>query len=88
MGAATADGCSSVEGVPGELLAAEFPCWRIWQSRPSGLWWATRRGNIQYHHQARLPGWGLTVGGVKTLAELRVQLTDQRELDAMAGAQQ
>jgi len=87
MAGATADGCSSVEAVPGEL-AAEFPCWRIWRSRPSGLWWATRRGNISYHHQPRLPGWGLTVGGVTTLAELRVQLTDQRELDAMSAAQQ
>jgi hypothetical protein len=52
------------------------------------LWWATRRGNIQYYHQPRLPGWGLTVGGVPTLAELRVQLSDQRELDATSAAQQ
>ena len=62
-------------------LAAAFPCWRIWQSRPHGLWWATRRGQIHYHDLPRRPGWGITVGGVPTLAELRVQLTMQRELD-------
>jgi len=62
-------------------LAAQFPCWRIWRSQPRGLWWATRRGKIQYHDLPRRPGWGITVGGVPTLAELAVQLTVQRELD-------
>jgi hypothetical protein len=62
-------------------LAAEFKGWRIWRSQPNGLWWATRRGNIQYHHALRRPGWGITIGGVATLAELGVQLSAQRELD-------
>jgi hypothetical protein len=62
-------------------LAAAFPCWRIWRSRPHGLWWATRRGTVQYHDLPRRPGWGITIGGVRTLAELGCQLTVQRELD-------
>jgi len=62
-------------------FAAAFPCWRIWQSRPHGLWWATRRGRIQYHDLRRRPGWGITIGGVPTLAELGAQLAMQRELD-------
>jgi hypothetical protein len=62
-------------------LAVRFPCWRIWRSQPRGLWWATRRGKIQYHDLPRRPGWGITVGGVPTLTELAVQLTMQRELD-------
>jgi hypothetical protein len=62
-------------------LAAEFRGWRIWRSQPNGLWWATRRGNIQYHHAQRRPGWGITIGGVATLDELGIQLSAQRELD-------
>jgi hypothetical protein len=62
-------------------LAAQFPGWRIWQSRPNGLWWATRRGNVQYHHEPRRPGWGITIGGVGTLGELAAQLATQRHLD-------
>jgi hypothetical protein len=61
-------------------LSAEFPGWRIWRSRPRGLWWATR-GGVQYHDQPRRPGWGITVGGVATLAELGAALAAQRELD-------
>ena len=62
-------------------LAAEFPCWRIWRSRPRGMWWATRRGNVQYHDEPRRPGWGITVGGVATLPELACLLAAQRDLD-------
>jgi hypothetical protein len=62
-------------------LAAGFPCWRIWRSRPRGLWWATRRGKIQYNDHRRRPGWGITIGGVPTLNELRAQLAVQCELD-------
>lgn len=62
-------------------LAARFPCWRIWQSRPHGLWWATRRGRVRYHDLPRRPGWGITIGGVPTLAELDKQLAAQDELD-------
>jgi hypothetical protein len=64
-----------------DKLAAEFPGWRIWRSRPSGMWWATRRGNVQYHDELRRPGWGITIGGVITLPELGVLLATQRELD-------
>jgi hypothetical protein len=80
MSTATTNGGVTVGGAADEL-AAEFPEWRIWRSRPRGLWWATRRGNIQYHHALRQPGWGITIGGVATLAELAVQLTTQRQLD-------
>ena len=45
------------------------------------MWWATRRGNVQYHDAPRRPGWGITVGGVPTLAELADLLTAQRELE-------
>lgn len=62
-------------------LAARFPCWRIWRSQPRGLWWATRRGRIQYHDLPRRPGWGITIGGVPTLTELAGLLAMQRELD-------
>lgn len=62
-------------------LAATFPCWRIWQSRPHGLWWATRRGAVRYHDLPRRPGWGITIGGVPTLTELGCQLSVQCELD-------
>jgi len=81
-----ATGKARPEDDPGEL-AVEYPCWRIWQSRPSGLWWATRRGNIQYHHQPRHPGWGITVGGVVTLAELAILLIAQREIDVISAPQ-
>jgi hypothetical protein len=70
----------SVGDVVGDL-AAEFPCWRIWRSRPRGMWWATRRGNVQYHDEPRRPGWGITVGGVATLPELACLLAAQRDLD-------
>ncbi len=70
----------TVGGV-GDALAGQFPCWRIWQSRPRGMWWATRRGNVQYHDAPRRPGWGITVGGVVTLSELADLLTAQRELE-------
>jgi hypothetical protein len=62
-------------------LTARFPCWRIWRSQPRGLWWATRRGNIQRGDLPRRAGWGITIGGVPTLAELGAQLIVQRELD-------
>lgn len=62
-------------------LTAEFRGWRIWRSRPNGLWWATRRGKVQYNDTPRRPGWGITIGGVATLSELGVQLSVQRELD-------
>ena len=73
----------AVGGGPDEL-SAEFPGWRIWRSRPRGLWWATRRG-VQYHDQPRRPGWGITIGGVATLAELGSALAAQRELDRSPG---
>lgn len=68
-------------GGVGDALAGQFPCWRIWRSRPRGMWWATRRGNVQYHDAPRRPGWGITVGGVATLAELADLLAAQRELE-------
>jgi hypothetical protein len=63
-------------------LAAEFPGWHIWRSRPIGLWWATRIGGIHYDspHQFRTE-WAMTIGDVRTLTELRAQLIEQRELD-------
>jgi hypothetical protein len=45
------------------------------------MWWATRRGNVQYHDAPRRPGWGITVGGVATLSELADLLAAQRELE-------
>ncbi len=71
---------ATVGDVAGDL-AAQFPCWRIWRSQPRGMWWATRRGNGQYHDEPRRPGWGITVGGVATLPELADVLAAQRDLD-------
>ena len=68
-------------GGVGDALAAQFPCGRVWRSRPRGMWWATRRGNVQYHDEPRRPGWGITIGGVATLAELADLLAAQGELD-------
>jgi hypothetical protein len=84
MTTATIGGRRTVGCGLGELCA-EFPGWRIWRSRPRGLWWATRRGNVQYHDEPRCPGWGITVGGVATLDELGAQLAAQCELDQPPG---
>ena len=64
-------------------LAAEFHGWHIWRSGPIGLWWATRIGGSYYDspHQVNSTGWAMTIGDVRTLAELRAQLIEQRELD-------
>jgi hypothetical protein len=40
-------------------LAEEFPGWRVWTSRPRGLLWATRLGNVHYTDD---PGWSITIG--------------------------
>lgn len=82
MTTASTNGCRTVGGGQDEL-SAEFPGWRVWRSRPRGLWWATRRGNVQYHDEPRCPSWSITIGGVATLAELAAQLTAQRELDRL-----
>lgn len=70
-------------GVSLDELAAEFHRWHIWSSRPIGLWWATRIGGTYYDspHQVNGAGWAMTIGDVRTLAELRAQLIEQRKLD-------
>lgn len=62
-------------------LARQFPGWRIWTSRPSGLLWATRTGPVHYHDADRAPGWAMCVGDARTLDDLRDQLFEQRRLD-------
>ena len=64
-------------------LAAEFPGWHIWRSRPIGLWWATRIGDVRCNspHQCNGAGWAMTIGDVRTLTELRAQLIEQCQLD-------
>jgi len=62
-------------------LAAEFPGWRIWASRPSGLLWATRTGPVHHHDADRAPQWAMCIGDARTLDDLRDQLREQRRLD-------
>lgn len=60
---------------------AEYPGWRVWVSRPRGLLWATRTGNVHYNDQPRLPGWVITVGPADDARALHVLLTEQARLD-------
>lgn len=65
-----------------QAAGQDFPGWHVWASRPRGLLWATRLGNVHYDDQPRPPGWSLTAGPAQTPGELRALLGEQRALDA------
>jgi hypothetical protein len=68
---------------PPTALEKDFPGWRVWASRPRGLLWATRLGNVHYNDAPRRPaGWSITIGPAQTPGELRALLAEQRALDA------
>ena len=80
---ATAATAAPSAASPLAALEEQFPGWRVWRSRPRGLLWATRRGNVHYNDDPRRPaGWSITIGAVQTPGELRALLTEQRALDA------